>query len=68
MQEAVLEGLAKICGTTAEALTETRMSAVPLQRAAEADECAKVVWFLLSADASYLTGQGVDFSGGLVMW
>ena len=41
---------------------------VPLGRPASADECAGVIWFLLSDDAAYMTGQAVNYTGGLVTW
>jgi NAD(P)-dependent dehydrogenase (short-subunit alcohol dehydrogenase family) len=68
MQDTVLERVAPIRGMTVAALSEARLKTIPLGRAAPAEECANVIWFLLSTQASYLTGQGVDFSGGLVTW
>lgn len=38
---------------------------VPLGRAAEADEIAKVVMFLLSDAASYVTGANIPVTGGM---
>ena len=35
---------------------------------ASADECAGVIWFLLSDAAAYMTGQAINHTGGLVMW
>jgi NAD(P)-dependent dehydrogenase (short-subunit alcohol dehydrogenase family) len=40
---------------------------VPLGRTGQPEEVASVVSFLLSADASYLTGEIVDVNGGLLM-
>jgi NAD(P)-dependent dehydrogenase (short-subunit alcohol dehydrogenase family) len=37
---------------------------VPMQRAGEADEIAKTILWLLSAEASYISGSLVDVSGG----
>lgn len=68
MQEKVLEQIAPMRGTTAEALSVARLKTVPLGRSAPADECAAVIWFLLSDDAAYLTGQALNHTGGLVMW
>jgi len=68
MQERVLEDVAKIRGTTHQALSEGRNKTVPLGRAASADECAGAIWFLLSDEAAYMTGQAVNFTGGLVQW
>jgi 3-oxoacyl-[acyl-carrier protein] reductase len=39
---------------------------VPLGRYGSTDEVASVVAFLLSDDASYLTGTNVEISGGSV--
>lgn len=53
------------------ALGETRMAeivaAVPLERAASADEIAGVVQFLASDDAAYITGAVIPVDGGLGM-
>jgi NAD(P)-dependent dehydrogenase (short-subunit alcohol dehydrogenase family) len=44
-----------------------RATQLPLGRAGDPVEVAAVVSFLLSADASYLTGEIVDVNGGLYM-
>ena len=68
MQEKVLEDVAKLRRTSAEALSEARNKGVPLGRSASADECAGAIWFLLSDEAGYMTGQAINFTGGLVQW
>lgn len=68
MQEKVLAQVAPARGMTVQQLTETRLKTVPLGRSSSADECAGVVWFLLSDAAAYMTGQAINFTGGLVMW
>ena len=68
MQDTVLAKIAPMRGTTVEELSVGRLKAVPLGRSASADECAGVIWFLLSDAAAYMTGQAVNHSGGLVMW
>ncbi|MCI8482595.1 MAG: 3-oxoacyl-[acyl-carrier-protein] reductase [Clostridia bacterium] len=40
---------------------------IPLKRMGEAKEVAKVVKFLASDDASYITGQVINIDGGMVM-
>ncbi|CAN5568164.1 MAG: SDR family oxidoreductase [Chloroflexi bacterium] len=68
MQDRVLEEVARARGTTPEALSEARNRTVPLARASSADECAALVWFLCSDESAYMTGQAINFTGGLVMW
>lgn len=68
MQHNVLAGVSALRGTEVAALEEARARAVPLGRAASADECAGAIWFLLSDEAAYMTGQAVNFTGGLVNW
>lgn len=68
MQDAVLATVATARGTTAGNLARERNATVPLGRAASADECAGVIWFLLSAEAAYMTGQAINYTGGLVTW
>ena len=68
MQDKVLATVAPSRGMTVEQLAEARVKTVPLGRSASADECAGVIWFLLSDASAYMTGQGGNFSGGLVMW
>jgi NAD(P)-dependent dehydrogenase (short-subunit alcohol dehydrogenase family) len=68
MQEKVLDDVAATRGMTPEELSEARNKTVPLGRAASADECAGAIWFLLSDESGYMTGQAINYTGGLVMW
>ncbi len=68
MQDRVLAEIGPLRGTTAEALHEARLKTVPLGRSATPDECAGAIWWLLSDEAAYMTGQAINFTGGLVMW
>ena len=68
MQDRVLADVAAERGVTVEELSATRNRTVPLGRPASADECAGATWFLLSDDAGYMTGQAINYTGGLVMW
>jgi NAD(P)-dependent dehydrogenase (short-subunit alcohol dehydrogenase family) len=68
MQVAAMESLSAATGTSVAELRAGREAAVPLQRVGEPIEIARVVRFLLSRDASYMTGQILNVDGGLVMW
>ena len=68
MQERVLADVAAKRGLTVEELSTARNKTVPLGRASSADECAGAIWFLLSDEAGYMTGQAINYTGGLVMW
>jgi NAD(P)-dependent dehydrogenase (short-subunit alcohol dehydrogenase family) len=67
MQEQVLEDVARLRGITAEELADRRTAAVPLGRGASPEECAGAIWFLLAGDSGYMTGEAMNFSGGLAM-
>ena len=68
MQDAVLEKVAPMRGTTKEAWSEQRNKVVPLGRGASPAECANLIWFLLSSEANYMTGQSINFTGGHITW
>jgi NAD(P)-dependent dehydrogenase (short-subunit alcohol dehydrogenase family) len=68
MQDKVLEAVGPLRGTTAEALHEARLKLVPLGRSASPAECAGAIWWLLSDEAGYMTGQAINYTGGLVMY
>lgn len=69
MQDKVLDEVAAIRGTTAEALHAARLQTVPLQqRGCTPREMAEGIVFLLSSAASYVTGQALAVDGGLVMY
>lgn len=67
MTDAIDEGLAKI-RRTKPSETLAPGSRIPLKRLGHPDEVASVICFLLSNEASYMTGQSVNVSGGLVMY
>lgn len=41
---------------------------VPIRRAGRPEEVAHAVLWLLSAEASYVTGALVDVTGGMIVW
>jgi 3-oxoacyl-[acyl-carrier protein] reductase len=41
---------------------------IPLGRVGSDEEVARLIAWLCSPDASYMTGQSINFDGGVVMW
>ncbi len=68
MQEQVLAQVAPVRGMTVEELRQERNAASPLGRSASPKELAGYIWFLLSPDAGYITGQSLNYSGGAITW
>jgi NAD(P)-dependent dehydrogenase (short-subunit alcohol dehydrogenase family) len=68
MQEEVLAKVAPMRGIAADDWRAARSKLVPLGRGSSPDECASLIWFLLSEESAYMTGQAINFTGGLVMW
>jgi NAD(P)-dependent dehydrogenase (short-subunit alcohol dehydrogenase family) len=68
MQETVIAAQVAISGQTREAILERRLQAVPLRRLGEPEDCARLIAFLTSDEASYLTGQAINVTGGMVTW
>jgi NAD(P)-dependent dehydrogenase (short-subunit alcohol dehydrogenase family) len=67
MQDKVLETVATMRDTTPEALHEARLRLVPLGRSGTPEECAAAIWWYLSDESAYITGQSINFDGGYVM-
>jgi NAD(P)-dependent dehydrogenase (short-subunit alcohol dehydrogenase family) len=68
MQDEVLQRVAPMRGLTPEEMHNARTRLVPLGRGSSPEECASLIWFLLSDEAAYMTGQAINFTGGLVTW
>jgi NAD(P)-dependent dehydrogenase (short-subunit alcohol dehydrogenase family) len=45
-----------------------RAAEIPLGRLADAEDVARVVGFLASSKAAYMTGQAINVTGGLIMY
>ena len=68
MQDRVLEQVAPLRGLTAEEMSTARAAAIPLGRPGTPAETANLIWFLCSPEASYITGQAINLTGGMVTW
>jgi NAD(P)-dependent dehydrogenase (short-subunit alcohol dehydrogenase family) len=68
MQQHLVAHVAASIGRPVDSLEQERLGSVPLGRAGSPVECAAVIAFLLSADSSYMTGQAINISGGMVTW
>lgn len=68
MQEREVTWEAKLRGITPEAVREEYIRAIPLGRLEESEDVARVVVFLLSDRAAYMTGQAVNVTGGSIMF
>ena len=68
MQDQVLDEVAHLRDMTRNELDAARNAMVPLGRPSTAEECARLIWFLLSAESAYMTGQAINWTGGMVTW
>jgi 2-hydroxycyclohexanecarboxyl-CoA dehydrogenase len=55
-------------GDLGERLVKGMVGATAMGRIGQPDEVAAAIAFLASDDASYVTGQTLNVSGGLSMW
>jgi NAD(P)-dependent dehydrogenase (short-subunit alcohol dehydrogenase family) len=67
MWQMVARDQGKLLGMTADEFTRQRRSQVPLGRMETPEDVAKVIGFLASSRAGYMTGQALSVDGGLVM-
>jgi len=67
MQSRELVWEAELRATDPDAVRASYITATPLARLESADDVAKVVAFLVSDDASFLTGEAISVNGGAFM-
>jgi NAD(P)-dependent dehydrogenase (short-subunit alcohol dehydrogenase family) len=67
MQEREIVWEAELRGMTPEAVRAEYVSLTPLGRIEEPEDVAKVVLFLASDASAFMTGQGVNVTGGVRM-
>jgi NAD(P)-dependent dehydrogenase (short-subunit alcohol dehydrogenase family) len=68
MYAAALRRRAAMKGITLEEATEAERSPIPLGEFGSPEEVAKLVTFLASDEAAYITGQRINVDGGLQPW
>ena len=61
------EQYARNQGTTKEKIREKYINQVPMKRGCQYDDVANLMVFLLSDESSYMTGQGINVTGGQQM-
>jgi 2-hydroxycyclohexanecarboxyl-CoA dehydrogenase len=64
----LLNAAAQVLGEIGERLKQGMVNSTALKRSGEPEEVAAAIAFLASDDASYVTGQTLNVSGGLSMW
>jgi 3-oxoacyl-[acyl-carrier protein] reductase len=67
MWKQVEEGVSRVLGTTPEEMNRQRLAQIPLGRWEQPEDVAKLVGYLATDRAGYITGEPVNVSGGLVM-
>jgi meso-butanediol dehydrogenase/(S,S)-butanediol dehydrogenase/diacetyl reductase len=68
MQEREIVWEANLRGITPEEVRQDYLRAIPLGRLEEPEDVARVVVFLLSDRAAYMTGQAINVTGGSIMF
>jgi 2-hydroxycyclohexanecarboxyl-CoA dehydrogenase len=64
----LLNAAPKLLGELGERLKQGMINQTVMRRSGEPEEVAAAIAFLASEDASYVTGQTLNVSGGLSMW
>ena len=67
MWRQVETGVAKVLGKTPDEINAQRLANIPLGRWQTPEDVAKLIGYLATDRAGYITGEAVNVSGGLVM-
>ncbi len=68
MQDQVDHEISRVTGLAPAEVHAERASRIPLGRLGDGDDVASVVSFLVGPDSSYMTGQAINVTGGLVTY
>ena len=68
MQTQLLDRVSAARNVSIEELRREREAAIPMGRTGTPEELADFICFLLSAEAGYITGQAINFDGGMITW
>lgn len=68
MQDQVDREISHVTGLSSAEVHTERASRIPLGHLGDGDDVASVVSFLLGPDSSYMTGQAINVTGGLVTY
>jgi acetoin reductase-like protein len=67
MEEREIRWEAKLLGVTEEEIRKSYVDSIPLGRLGTPEDVAKVVLFLASEDADYITGEAIEVTGGMLI-
>jgi NAD(P)-dependent dehydrogenase (short-subunit alcohol dehydrogenase family) len=67
MNDQNLELLSKVRNIPPDEIDRSQLERVPLKRYGTPEDVAKLVAFLASEDSSYMTGQAINVTGGLMV-
>lgn len=68
MQDLVDREISRVTGQTPAEVRSERGSRIPMHHLGDGDDVASVVSFLVGPDSSYMTGQAINVTGGMVMY
>lgn len=68
MQDLVDREISHVTGQSPSEVRQERSSRIPMGRLGDGDDVAAVVSFLVGPDSSYMTGQSLNVTGGMVTY
>ncbi len=68
MQEMIDLEISRVTGQSPAEVREERSKRVPMGRLGDSEDVASVISFLVGPDSSYMTGQSINVSGGMITY